>query len=89
MNDRYCILRDARENKQRVYDYHRRKVTCLAIHPDRQFIASCEEGEPPLIHFWDSELVTTKVIIPTRHQHLITRIVFSRDGELVATLGGY
>ena len=38
--DRLCFLRD-KEGPQRFYEHHRRKVTCVAVHPYRQLVCSC------------------------------------------------
>jgi WD40 repeat protein len=87
--DRLCVLRDS-HHKQRIYDFHRRKVTCIAIHPDRQLIISCEESaKTPILHLWDADQMVTKAVIPTRHQFTISKVAFSRDGEWVVTLGGF
>ena len=87
--DRLCILRNSKENKQKIYGYHRRRVTCLAIHPDRQMVASCEESASyPVIHLWDAQQMYNRAVISTRHQFIITRIAFSREGQWLVTLGG-
>lgn len=87
--DRLCVLRERKENKQKIYEFHRRKVTCVAIHPDKQIVISCEENTgTPSIHVWDTDRMATKTILSTRHLKVITRATFSRDGEWIATLGG-
>jgi hypothetical protein len=74
-SDRLCLLKDVTSHQQRVYEHHRRKVTCLAVHPSRQLICSCECGqENPVIHVWSGEHLATRAVIATRHSSIITRV---------------
>ena len=55
------------------------------MHPEKIVVVSCEEQGPTMV-WWSPEGALGQR--QTRHQGRIHRVVFSRDGHWVASLGG-
>jgi WD40 repeat protein len=72
---------------QRHYEAHINKISCIAVHPDRQIIATGEASNISWIFFWEYKNLQTQRKIQTLHSGGIINMVFSFDGKYVASLG--
>ena len=60
--------------KQKFYSQHTNKVTCVAVHPDKQIVCSCEMGDPyPIIHIWNIHDMVVMKQIKTHHLKSVIR----------------
>lgn len=79
------IIYNKEEHKQRFVFDHIDDIISLAIHPNKNIIATGEIGPYPLICIWDSNM-NTKVRITGPLTKGITHLAFSPDGKyLVGT----
>ena len=80
------IVYNKDEHKQRFYNEHFDDITALAIHPDRNIVATGEMGPYPLISIWNIETNEALVHIREPLTKGINHLAFSKDGKyLVAT----
>lgn len=80
------IIYNKEEHKQRFMFDHIDDIISLAIHPNKQIIATGEIGPYPLICIWDSETNTSLVRLIGPLTKGITHLAFTPDGKyLIAT----
>ena len=63
------------------------KISCLARHPSKRLVATGEVNVNPQIHVWDAQTLEPEVILHTSHKGGVLQIVFSSDGETLASVG--
>lgn len=68
-------------NKQKFYEGHQNKITCLAIHPLKFFVATGESSHSPKIHVWNVFNPEPFKVLKTYHKNGIIHITFSRDRD--------
>jgi WD40 repeat protein len=73
--------------KQRFYEGHNSKISCMAIHPSRKSVATGECIESPQIHVWSVLYCTPEAVIQTNHGAGIVNMAFSRCGDLLVSVG--
>eukprot|EP01022_Parablepharisma_sp_SALTPOND_P016773 TRINITY_DN2537_c0_g1_i1.p1 TRINITY_DN2537_c0_g1~~TRINITY_DN2537_c0_g1_i1.p1 ORF type:complete len:1738 (+),score=108.49 TRINITY_DN2537_c0_g1_i1:2814-8027(+) len=87
---RYVILEDPHENAQYIYDSHKSRITCLAIHPSGSIFASGEcsaNSTNNCVHVWDTTTRESIVVLKTVHESGVSLLDFSSDGTLLLTFG--
>lgn len=82
---RYVILQDIENNKQWIYEGHKSKVTCYALHPFEELIASAGEGN--IIHIHNCSTRDYIKVLRTSHETGISCIEFSADGQFLLSMG--
>lgn len=84
---RVAIVYNPLTNKQRFYEGHRSKITCLAMHPLFFYVASGEASFKPSIHVWNVVNCEPFKIMPTTHKNGIIHLAFSKDSSLIVSIG--
>ena len=54
----------------------------LAIHPEKEFVATGQVGKEPYICVWDSKTTETVSILKDAHQRGITCLAFNNTGNV-------
>lgn len=87
ITSRVAVVYNPSNNTQRFYEGHRFKITCLAIHPMKCFVATGESAPKPCIHVWNVFNTEPFKILKTNHKNGIYDLVFSRDSSLIVSIG--
>ena len=87
ISSRVAIVYNPLNNQQKFYEGHRFKITCLAIHPLKCFVATGESAPRPTIHIWNVFNTEPVKIIKTNHKNGIYDLMFSRDSSLIVSVG--
>ena len=69
------------------YQGHSVKISCIAKHPSRPFMATGEVNVNPTIHVWDANTLETLVVLKTSHKGGVLHLAFSGDGSLLLSVG--
>jgi WD40 repeat protein len=83
-----AAVMSAETRKQSFYMDHSSTVTAMAVHPLEDLLATGELGEKPSVRVWNSVSKKTLVVLEGCHSRMIRHLDFSRDGTLLAVLGG-
>jgi WD40 repeat protein len=74
---------------QLQYDFHTSRITCAATHPSKSFVCTAEISNSfPIVHVWDMNSMTLIHDFKTRHNRFISKLEFSREGDMIVSLGG-
>ncbi|CAD8183513.1 unnamed protein product [Paramecium pentaurelia] len=87
ITSRIAVVYNPLNNQQKFYEGHRFKITCLAIHPLKCFVATGESAPRPCIHVWNVFNTEPVKIIRTNHKNGIYDLVFSRDSLFIVSIG--
>ncbi|KAL4497254.1 hypothetical protein ABPG72_011189 [Tetrahymena utriculariae] len=68
-------------NQQKFYEGHQNKISCIAIHPLKFFVATGESAQNPKIHIWNVFNPEPFKILKTYHKNGIIHMTFSRDRD--------
>ena len=84
---KYAVLYSFRNNNQKIFSGHSNEITCLKLHPKKQFVASGEAGIHPKLLVWHS--TTHKILYCNQdfHRDGIVHVAFSVDGKLLVSVG--
>jgi microtubule-associated protein-like 6 len=75
------------DRKQSFNASHSDDVQVLALHPDRQLVATGQVGRTPKIIVWDSGTMETKIVLEGFHKRGILGLAFSNDGHHLVSIG--
>ncbi|OQR90411.1 microtubule-associated protein [Thraustotheca clavata] len=81
------VLYDHIEHKQRYSYYHSDMVLSIAVHPNRQIIASGERGLRPHICIWDSTNMNLLSTIRNFHTRGIAHLAWTPDNRSLISIG--
>jgi WD40 repeat protein len=73
--------------KQSFYTQHTAQITCLAVHPGGDLVATGQVGMLPSIHVWSSASLECRSIIEGLHQSAISVLAFAFAGDRLASVG--
>jgi len=62
---RILVVWNIYNKKQRFYEGHKKKVTCMNIHPNKMIVASGENGHQPEIHIWNEKTCEELKVLKT------------------------
>jgi len=79
------LNKEGRSQKHNMH--HTDEVICLAITPDRRYVATGQIGKRPSIVIWDSETAETVQVLTGFHKRAVSQLEFSSDGSLLASAG--
>jgi WD40 repeat protein len=94
------ILYDAEANTQRFYIGHEDEISCMALHPDLDTVATGGTGAVPKIQFWSASTMKAPEAVeqedpsnPKKHElplmagdQYVLCMAFSPDGKLLLTV---
>jgi microtubule-associated protein-like 6 len=81
------LITDKNCKNQSFFEGHKNKICCLSVHPSRKVIATGETCNRPCIHFWRSSDGVGVSCLQTMHTGGVIGIAFSKEGDLVASIG--
>ena len=81
------VIFDKKSRSQKFNAHHTDECICLAISPDRRFIATGQVGLRPTIVVWDSVSGETVRVLGGFHKRAVSQLEFSADGKLLASCG--
>eukprot|EP00949_MAST-11_sp_MAST-11-sp1_P004048 g4048.t1 len=85
------IVQDIARQRQRFFRKHKAEVVCAAIcrQGNASLAATGDRDAPsPTIYVWDTTTLVAKHRIQGFHRTCISRLAFSIDGALLASIGG-
>jgi echinoderm microtubule-associated protein-like 6 len=82
-----AVVHHPGDNTQRFYNGHSDEVLSVAVHPDGVTVATGQAGRLPEVHVWDSRTMVAQAVIVGCHQLGVSLLAFSRDGEVLASVG--
>eukprot|EP00003_Mantamonas_plastica_P007140 TRINITY_DN1595_c0_g1_i1.p1 TRINITY_DN1595_c0_g1~~TRINITY_DN1595_c0_g1_i1.p1 ORF type:complete len:1924 (+),score=719.51 TRINITY_DN1595_c0_g1_i1:2008-7779(+) len=81
------VVMNPDDNTMQFMTDHSDDVISLAIHPNKQFVATGQIGKNPYVTIWDSNSMEVKSQLKGFHKRGIAALDFSPDGEMLATVG--
>ena len=72
---------------QKFNAHHTDEVICMAISPDRRYVATGQTGNRPAIVVFDSETGETVQVLSGFHKRAVSQLEFSSDGKFLASAG--
>jgi WD40 repeat protein len=84
---RIAIISYSTSARQKFYQGHKNKISCMAVHPNKYIVATGESNANPSIHVWDSNDCATRAVLETSHGAGIINLAFSADGSLIISIG--
>lgn len=75
---RIVIVYNPKTNKQRFYECHNDKITCICVHDLRFLVASSEASLAPKINVWDVVDFRTLCSINSMHKNGVISMSFSK-----------
>ena len=86
---RVAVVAHSGTKRQRFYEGHSNKISCMAVHPSKQMVATGECAESPQIHVWraDEDVCSPEAVVRTNHGTGIVNLAFSHCGELLVSVG--
>jgi WD40 repeat protein len=84
---RVAVVTDSASMKQKFYEGHTSKISCMAVHPSKRMVATGECSECPQIHIWRIQTCEPRAVIQTNHNGGIMNMAFSYCGSLIVSVG--
>jgi hypothetical protein len=84
---RYALCYNPFTAQQSIYQGHVTKISCMTQHPFLPIAASGAACEFPRIFIWDQFTMETIVILETSHEGGVLQTAFSRNGQLLISIG--
>ncbi|XP_078613343.1 echinoderm microtubule-associated protein-like 6 isoform X1 [Branchiostoma floridae x Branchiostoma japonicum] len=82
------VVYDPNRHAQKVFFGHSDDIVSLAIHPEKQLVATGQVGKDPYICVWDTRnLDTVSILKGGGHTHGISALGFDRDGKHLVSVG--
>lgn len=72
---------------QTIYQGHRAKISCMAVHRTKMIVATGEACQNPQIHVWSTLSCGLLCKTKTYHQNGILHLKFSYDGVYLISVG--
>ena len=76
-----------RIERQTFYTQHTAEITCLAVHPGGDLVATGQVGLLPSIHVWSSASLECRSIIEGLHTLAVNTLAFAFAGDRLASIG--
>lgn len=73
--------------RQRFYENHRDKISCIHIHPKKHLVATGEVSLKPEIHVWFSKSCQNYRVIKSFHQVGVVSVKFAVNSSLLFSIG--
>ena len=86
---RVVVIRnnDGDNVKQRFYEGHRAKISCMAVHPSKMIVATGEAAKHPNIHVWSVIDCSLICKLKTFNTDGVVNLKFSYDGFYLISVG--
>ena len=81
------IVYDFEEHTQRYFLRHTDDILCLAMHPDRDIVATGQVGKDPTICVWSSATCEMLAELRGFHQRAVISLSFDATGRYLASVG--
>jgi microtubule-associated protein-like 6 len=82
-----AVLMNPNSRQQRYYREHHAKILSLAVCHEFDVVATGELGRAPRILIWDSNSLTTRVVLHGTHRKGVNHLRFSANGQLLLSAG--
>ena len=79
---------NVKNRRQSFSFYHTSEISCMAVHPSGNFVATGQKGSNPFITVWDTKTMMCKANLKDFHETEISCVAFSPDGSILASVGG-
>jgi WD40 repeat protein len=80
------VVHDVAQKKQRFFKGQSDDILCLALHPNKELVATGQIGKDPYICIWNSKTMETVSILQGGHERGVATVAFSSDGEVSAVI---
>ena len=81
------IAYDSREHTQQFFTMHTDDIVSLAMHPDREIMATGQVGKDPTICVWSSTTCELLAELKGFHQRAVVSLSFDGTGKYLASVG--
>ncbi|CAB3992368.1 echinoderm microtubule-associated -like 6 [Paramuricea clavata] len=81
------VVYNVKGNSQRFFLGHNDDIISLALHPEKQLVATGQVGKDPYICVWDAKNCQTVSILKDGHQRGIASLAFNNAGTHLASVG--
>lgn len=81
------IVHNVAAKKQKFFRGQSDDILCLALHPNKELVATGQIGKDPFICVWNSQTMETVSILQGGHERGIATVAFSTDGEKIVSTG--
>ncbi|KAI8515157.1 Echinoderm microtubule-associated protein-like 5 [Branchiostoma belcheri] len=82
------VVYDPNKHAQKVFFGHSDDIVSLAIHPEKQLVATGQVGKDPYICVWDTRtLETVSILKGGGHTHGISSLNFDGEGKHLVSVG--
>ena len=81
------IAYDSREHTQQFFTMHTDDIVSLAMHPDREIMATGRVGKDPTICVWSSTTCELLAELKGFHQRAVVSLSFDGTGKYLASVG--
>ena len=81
------VCYDGREHTQQFFTAHTDDVICMAMHPDREIVATGQVGKDPTICVWSSTTCELLAELKGFHQRAVVSLSFDAAGKCLASVG--
>lgn len=83
---RHIVVYSSLGHSQKVLSQHLEEVIAIEMHPNRQIVASGEDGANPEVVVWDSENLQVLFRTKGHHQNGISKLAFAPNGLTLLSL---
>jgi hypothetical protein len=81
------VILNKESRSQKFNAHHTDEIMCMAISPDRRFVATGQAGNKPAIIVFDAETGETVQTLSGFHKRAVSQLEFSSDGKFLASAG--
>ena len=77
------VIMDLKTRRQRFFRKHEHDITCFAVHPGGEMIASADSGQSGKVLVWNVKTMNVVSLVSTLPKQSACALCFSQDGNLL------
>jgi len=81
------VVYDSAEHQQQFFTGHTDDIVCLAMHPERELVATGQVGKDPSICVWSTSTCELLAELRGFHQRAVVSLSFDATGKYLASVG--